>query len=172
MTDNETPFGLAYPLGFLLRTALAVALACGVGLGVLRWVFYRELGPEYARAFYTLKNLGGFLAPALLFAVLAVLAVASVAVFGVALFASHKVAGPLFRLQRVAGHLAAGTLAGRVHLRAGDHGKVVAHEINRWVEARKDRLARVRNALAAAEAARHRPDEFVRRLREIEQRGS
>lgn len=153
MNRDDTPFRLSYPIGFLVRAAAASVLACGAGLTILRWIFWRDLGTEYAAAFYTLKNLLDFLVPALVFCLLSVLLLASLAVFVVALFASHKVAGPLFRLQRVAGHLAGRVLVGRVHLRLGDQGKPVASELNAWVSGRKERLARLRVGAEAWEAA-------------------
>lgn len=141
MDSNERPFGLSYPLGFWVRTTAFTSLACALGLVVLRWVFSRELGTEYASAFYTIKGLLAFLLPSLLFCALAVLLVASVAVFLVAVFASHKVAGPLFRLQRVAGHLQQRVLVGHIHLRTADQGKPVARALNDWGVLRKARLA-------------------------------
>ena len=153
MPTDDKPFPLSYPLGFLARAAALAALSCASGLLILWWVFSRDLGSEFGPAFYTLKNLLGFLLPALAFCALVVLLVASVAVFVVAVFASHKVAGPLFRLQRVAGYLERRLLIGTIHLRAGDQGKVVALAINDWVRVRKERLASVRLRVRAFENA-------------------
>ncbi|MBI5015178.1 MAG: hypothetical protein HZB55_06765 [Deltaproteobacteria bacterium] len=165
MDRDDRPFELSYPLGFLARAAALSALACAVGLAILRWVFSRDLGSEFAPAFYMLRNLIHFLVPALVFCLLAALLVASVALFAVAVFASHKVAGPLFRLQRVAGYLGRGTLIGRIHLRSGDQGKPVATSINDWMDRRKGRLAALRvgadeidTALSACELDAGRAD--------------
>ena len=144
MERDERHFTIGYPLGFLARAAGLSAVACGLGLWLLRWFFSRDLGSEFAPAFYLLRHLVGFLLPALAFSLLAVLLVACCALFGVALFASHKIAGPLFRLQRVAGYLCRGILVGRIHLRTGDQGKPLAHSINEWVQTRKDLLQRNR----------------------------
>lgn len=153
MHRDDRPLDLSYPVGFLARAAGLAALACGLGLAILRWVFSKDLGAEFAPAFYMLRNLIHFLVPALLFCLLAVVLVASAALFAVAVFASHKVAGPLFRLQRVAGYLGRGTLIGRIHLRAGDQGKPVATCINDWVGIRKARLLELRTAADQIDAA-------------------
>ena len=153
MSRDDLPFRISYPLGFLARTAAFSALSCGLGLLILRWVFSRDLGVDFAPAFYTVRNLLRFLVPALAFSALAVLLVASVSVFAVAVFASHKIAGPLFRLQRVAGYLGRRILVGAIHLRAGDQGKPVAAAINDWVKSRKDRFTLLRSEAEAVEAA-------------------
>ena len=145
MSEKKSLSNVTDPLVFLGRAAVLSMLACGVGLWILRWVFSRDLGVEFAPAFFLLKHLISFLVPALLFCILVVLLVASVAIFVVALFASHKLAGPLFRLQRVAGYLNRRILVGRIHLRAGDQGKPVAVCINEWVAGRKDRLTQLRS---------------------------
>lgn len=160
MKIDERPFGPSYPLGFLARTTAFTALACTLGLVILRWMFFQELGTEFAAAFYTIKGMLAFLLPSLVFCALAVLLVASVAVFAVAVFASHKMAGPLFRLQRVAGHLKNWVLVGHIHLRTADQGKPVARALNDWGAARKTELAalqgqleRCREPLVACEQA-------------------
>ncbi|GAB4278393.1 MAG: hypothetical protein Kow0092_34190 [Deferrisomatales bacterium] len=153
MGRDDPMFRLSYPAGFLARTAATSAAACAVGLLVLRWFLFRELGDDFGEAFHTVKTLREFLAPALAFAVLVVLLVGSVAVMSVALFASHKIAGPLFRLQRVAGHLGRRVLVGRIHLRAADRGKPVAAEINEWVEARKSAFYTARQVVESCERA-------------------
>ena len=166
MDIDERPFGPSFPLGFLAKTTAVTAVACALGLVFLRWVFFRELGTEYSAAFYTLKGLLTFLLPSLVFCALAVLLVASVAVFLVAVFASHKVAGPLFRLQRVTGHLQRKVLVGHIHLRTADQGKPVARALNEWGASRKQALAGLRTgtdrcveALRACEQALAEGDE-------------
>ena len=163
MPPDETHFGISYPLGFLARTAALLALSCALGLLILWWIFSQDLGPDYAPAFYTIKNLIDFLVPALVFSGMAVLLVASATVFVVAVFASHKIAGPLFRLQRVAGYLGRRTLVGRIHLRSADQGKAVAGTINAWVARRKERLAALQIDIAACEETLKRCEESVER---------
>ena len=147
MEIDERPFGPSYPLGFLDKTTAFTALASALGLVILRWVFFRELGTEFAAAFYVIKGLQTFLLPSLVFCALAVLLVGSVAVSAVAVFASHKMAGPLFRLQRVAGYLQRRVLVGHIHLRTADQGKPVARALNDWGAVRKARLTALQQKL-------------------------
>lgn len=151
MQKRNSHFGCCYPVGFLARTATLTALACGIGLLIMRWVYFRDLGTRYDAAQHTLKNLLGFLAPSIAFCLLAVLFVASIAVFSVAMFASHKVAGPLFRIERAIGYIGRMTLIGRINLRAGDQGKPLASEINQWVDDRKKNLGELRTRIKICE---------------------
>ena len=56
MELDERPFGASYPLGFLAKTTAFTAFACAVGLLILRWVFFRELGAGYGSAFQAIKS--------------------------------------------------------------------------------------------------------------------
>jgi HAMP domain-containing protein len=132
-----------------------------VGIVILRWVFWRELGTEYSEAFYTLRNMTQFLVPTLILSLLLVLLVMSVAMCVFAVFASHSVAGPLFRLQRVGDHLSRMTLIGRIYLRQGDWLKPISLSINEWVEGRKVRHRELIAWAEGADAALHEAKLFV-----------
>lgn len=130
---------------FWVRLSAFSAVACLIAVVFMRWVFWRDLGTQYAKAFYTLKSMVSYLVPTLALSLLLTLLVASVLVMISAVFASHKVAGPLFRLQRVGDYLGRKTLIGEIHLREGDWIRPTALHINDWVEARKGRYARMRD---------------------------
>ncbi len=153
MTAPEPSMRGAFPARFLIRTAAVSAAALGVGAGVLRWMLAQDLGTEFRAAHYTLKGLLGLVGPALLFCAVSVMLVGSVGVLVVAVLASHKVAGPLFRLQRVAGYLERGILPGRVHLRAGDQGTACAAELNRWMDRVRERVRSEQQAALRADGA-------------------
>lgn len=63
----------------------------------------------------------------------------------VVLRVSHRVAGPLYRFERVGRHLRKRVLVGRIHLRKGDEGSATAACLNRWLERRRDRSNRLRS---------------------------
>jgi hypothetical protein len=172
LAHEDAPFRGSYPLGFLLRTAAATSAACLVGFFVLRWTFSRPLGTEFGPAFYTLKSALGYLAPSLALAALATLLVASVAVWAVALFATHKLAGPLFRLQGVAEHLRRRVLVGRVHLRATDQGKPLATEVNAWVSQRTAEWAELQRCARALEEAGCRWEEAMAGRSPVDERAA
>lgn len=129
----------SYALSYVAGTAAVVVVACGGAGLVFRWIFSRQLALEYSEAFQALKSLHGSVLPVLALCGTAAFLIASPLLCTVAVFASHRIAGPLFRLQRVAEHLARGELVGQVHLRAADQCKPVAEEVNRFVAAHKER---------------------------------
>jgi hypothetical protein len=137
----------------LARVTVLCAIGCAAAWGFLRWVFLRNLGEDYGQAYYLLKSYERFLVPAITLSALLALLLASGALFFVLLLASHKVAGPLFRLQRVADHLGRLTIVGHIHLRDGDWTKSIAASINQWTQQRRDYFRRMRAGAEALEEA-------------------
>lgn len=81
-----------------------------------------------------------------------------VAVIGI--FLSHKIAGPIYRIEKVLAGMAAGDLSNRIVLRKGDEMLSLADSINKLTESlkfdavsQKERLARVLNEVDALKKA-------------------
>ncbi|GAB4257185.1 MULTISPECIES: hypothetical protein [Deferrisoma] len=146
MASEPKTVAPAHTISFLVKAALLSALASGLGLGALRWVLDRPLGPEYGEAHHAIRSLLPLVGPAVVFCGVSVLLVGAVALLILGVLASHKVAGPLFRLQRVAGFVERGILPGPIHLRATDQGVALAAALNVFVDRWK--------AVLHAEAAR------------------
>lgn len=139
MGHHHKKHGEFFAVRLWAKIAAVCAVGCLAGLVFLRWVFWRDLGLEYAQTIYTLKSMNTYLIPTLVLSLLIVLFIASIAVFLVAVLASHKVAGPIFRLQRVGEHLDKSILIGHINLRQGDWLMQTADHINAWVAERKAR---------------------------------
>ena len=151
MPDRETTLETTLSVRFLVRAAAVGVVACLVGGAALHGLLARELGPQYRAAHYALKHTLGLVMPALLFCAVSVLFVGAVGLLAVAVLASHKVAGPLFRLQRVAGYLERGILVGRIHLRARDQLQPFAQRLNQWIDTQKHKFYRESQDIERAE---------------------
>ncbi|RMG87758.1 MAG: hypothetical protein D6708_12485 [Candidatus Dadabacteria bacterium] len=153
MAPDPKTVARTHSVSFLVKAAFLSALAAALGLGALRWILDRPLGPEYGEAHHAIRSLLPLVGPAVVFCGVSVLLVGAVSLLILGVLASHKVAGPLFRLQRVAGFVERGILPGPIHLRATDQGTALAEALNvfvdRWkavLRAETDRMERVEEA--------------------------
>lgn len=64
-----------------------------------------------------------------------------------AIFVSHRIAGPLFRIERFLGDVAQGDLSQRLTLRKKDELKELAGAINEMTDSLKDRANRLKGAV-------------------------
>ncbi len=154
MTDG-TPrppvlVGVEYQRRFLLRLCGSIAAgAVLLYLGLLA-VFSRPLAGDYRSVFFALRHLAVFLWPILALAVLAFVLLVCAATAVVCVYALHKVAGPLYRMERVLDEFVDGEAVKPVFFRAGDQVAVVADAFNALVAAlradRQDWIARMERA--------------------------
>ena len=122
---------------FILRNLIAFAAAtlagCFAAYSILYWSLSRDLGESYSRAFYLMKVLREGTGPVVWFAVTLYGIVISIFVLTIALFATHKVAGPLYRLEMVLEMALRGQLSESVHFRARDQMVPLAESIGRLI---------------------------------------
>lgn len=121
---------------FRLKFGAKLCLLVLVGMTALTSATYfftsRSLGDTYGEAIYTIYDLKVRIFP-LIFASyysIAILAVVTVAIAVIAVFFSHKIAGPLYRLERSLEAIGSGDLTVVTHFRGDDQLKALADDIN------------------------------------------
>ena len=124
------------------RFATQLLLVVGAGGALLYLAFFliftRPLPGAYAGIYFALRNLSAFLVPLLIFSMLAYFLIVSVAVALLSGYAFHKIAGPLYRLERALENYESGDAVKAVFLRRGDQLFSLAHAYNRFVAALRD----------------------------------
>lgn len=153
MATDDVTLSASYSLGLFFRAAVASVAAVAVGGLSFRWRFAHGLGEGPGHLVEGLERALTPLGPALAGCLLAVFVVVSVVLWAVVSIWSHRVAGVLFRLERVAARMEAHILVGRIHLRAGDQAKPLAAALNAWVGRHRTRLRELRARGETFEAA-------------------
>jgi hypothetical protein len=145
---------------FILRYSTifgAVLLgACAVAYFLLYGILTVQLGSSFSDAFYALKSLYERMGLLVWFAVVLYGICAAVLILVTAMFATHKVAGPLFRLEMMIDEAMRGKIPRSVHFREEDQIKPLA-EAQAWMfaamAAREDAIAALTQTVAERRAA-------------------
>jgi methyl-accepting chemotaxis protein len=153
-----------FQLRYVARLAAAVACGAAAACALLYVLLARQLG-DYAQNMTIISAVrNGVLGASILSALLQVVLTGAV-VAALALFASHKIAGPTVRLTRTLGRVAQGALPGPVRFRRDDQvGTLEGHfnEVSLALRARHEALTRrleeVRSAEARLRAALGEPE--------------
>jgi len=140
--------------GYTARIAMQLLLVIGAGGALLYVAFYlifiRPLPGTYSGVYFALRNLSAFLAPILAFSMLAYVLVLSVAIALISSYAMHKIAGPLYRMERALENYESGHGVKAVFLREGDQLVPLARSYNEFVtrlrDDRKEWLAAMEHA--------------------------
>jgi hypothetical protein len=120
--------------GYAGRFAAMLLLVFSLGGISLFLAFYiiliQPFPPTYAGVYFALRTLSVFLVPMLVFSMLAYALLVSVAVAILCGFAFHKVAGPLYRMERALENYESGDSVRAVFLREGDQLVALAEAYN------------------------------------------
>ncbi len=143
---------------FKLKFGLKLCLLTIAGmLAVTLFIFFttsKNLGGTYRSAIYTIYDLKVNIF-SLMFASfysIFILIVVTVAIAAIALFFSHKMAGPVVRLKRAFDEIGSGDLTHDASLRGGDQFAPIADEINRMVRSVNHTVRSVKEALEEIES--------------------
>lgn len=101
----------------------------------------------------TIKTTADYILPAVLLSSVAVICLIGLAAIAITLFASHKIAGALYAIEKRVDEVAAGNLKTEFHLRSGDQAKPLAVGLNVMVYNLRNNIKDIKTALLALEAA-------------------
>jgi methyl-accepting chemotaxis protein len=115
---------------FISKFCILICLAC-VLMGIIVYVSSaKTVTTSFENLRLVVKSTADFILPALLLSSLAAAIIVSLACIGVLLFISHRIAGPLYRLERSLEQIADGDLTVETRLRSTDEGKALAASLN------------------------------------------
>jgi methyl-accepting chemotaxis protein len=121
---------------FKLKFGLKLCMLTIAGMLALSiFIFFataENLGGTYRSAIYTIYNLKVHIFPLMFasFYSIFILAVVTAAIAVIAVFFSHKIAGPIYRLEKTLDSIASGDLTASANLRSGDQLVELATEVN------------------------------------------
>lgn len=143
----------AFNLRFGLKLCLLTLLG---GAGLLALLYLKlasDVGGSYTQAIYTIYDLKLRILP-LIFASsysMLVLAVVTIAVAAISVFYSHKIAGPIFRLERSMEQIGSGDLTIDTRFRGSDQLSLLADDLNAMARSLNHTARSVTEALEEVE---------------------
>lgn len=144
------PIARRYVLAFLLRLLVNCAAGVGALYAILFFVLAKPLAGDYAAVYHQIRSLAAYLRPVVTVAVLAYALLAALSTAALCVYVLHRVAGPLYRMERILEEFRAGNATRPVSFRHDDQGGTLPEAFNAWVGIlRQDRgrlLARMEEA--------------------------
>lgn len=130
-----------FQASFIVKFCLLLILACLI----MSFVSYLFMGNTTTTSFenlrFTVKSTSDFMLPILISSGITAVVLVSVATIVIVLFISHRIAGPLYRLEKSLEELGGGDLTVDVHLRQADEIKALADTLNRTMKNLKGPIA-------------------------------
>ncbi|MBI2836972.1 MAG: hypothetical protein HYX75_01545 [Acidobacteria bacterium] len=148
MTENRPTefFQDSYRNRFILRFSIFVFVAFGACSALLYYALDRDLSGAYADAFLSLLTVRSTMLRFVIYSSVLQALFLSVATGALAVFTSHRIAGPVYKMRQYLAALRRGEqLPGGLRLRAGDQMKAFASAMDSSFTQLTDRCKRLQH---------------------------
>jgi methyl-accepting chemotaxis protein len=157
-----------------IRLLLRIMLIVLINTGILAAFFYfysnQEIGQSFRHFHIQAHNFLDFLLPATIIALITGIIIA----FIIALFFPHKIAGPLYRMERdIKEKVSEGNLAVRFSVRKGDEVGELAEALNIMITKLRLKLGKIKAAtdeLAVCSNSLNKGDEHIKKILDAQKR--
>lgn len=119
-----------FQANFIIRFCLLVIFGALMSGVIVYLASTSTVTTTFDNSRLTMKSTADFILPAVLLSSAVVIVVIGLAAIGVTLFTSHKIAGPLYRMEKDVEEVAAGNLKKRFQLRTTDELKILAKDLD------------------------------------------
>ena len=134
-------FCLLILIGAIIPTVLTVSFSRG------------NLTSSFSQSHLEVTDTAVFILPAVVYTTVITIVITSFSIMVLALFVSHKIAGPFFRIEQDINVIATGDLTHTIYLRKKDQLKDLSIDINNMTSNLSDKLKKIQNGI---EAIKHR----------------
>lgn len=156
---------------FILRFCLLIL--AGVIVSTILLLFFSQdtLTSSFQQSRLVIENTSKAILPALIYTNLITLGLVSFASIIVTLFVSHKIAGPLFRLEKELKEIGEGDLTKNVSLRDKDQLTSMAESLNKMTHSLHDNILEIQTMLKElikSTSEKNASPEFIDKLKRID----
>jgi len=139
-----------FQLKFILKFCLILLAGVIVSTGLLFFLSQDTLTSSFQDSRLHIKSTGLAILPAVIYTNLFTLGLVILTAIVVILFITHKIAGPLFRLEKELTRIGNGDLTGRISLREEDQITEIADSINKTADQLHKKIQEIQTDVDAA----------------------
>lgn len=133
-----------FQIDFAIRFLVLLVIAAIAALGMFLYQSKGTLTAGYSGSELRLLKTSNFFLPMLLMSTISVIIVTSIIGILVLIYLSHRIAGPIFRFQKVLNEMDKGDLTRRFTLRENDQFKELADRINDLARTMDDKFGLIK----------------------------
>ncbi len=138
---------------FILKFCALVVLGSVISGAILYALSSATVTTTFENSRLTIKSTADYILPMVFLASVFVVIIVGIATIFITLFTSHRIAGPLYRMEKDVGEVASGKLNTRFNLRTGDEIKPLALSLDKMAQVMKDRVAAMKEIVGDLESA-------------------
>lgn len=136
---------------FILKFCLLILAGSLISGAIIYGMSRATVTTAFVNSKLTIKSTADFILPAVLLSSAVVILMIGIATIAITLFTSHRIAGPLYRIEKDINEIASGNLKITLSLRHGDEIKPIATSLNVMVGSLKEKIQAIRENLIQLE---------------------
>jgi len=137
---------------FILKFCALVIIGAVVFGAIIYFASRTTVTTTFYNSRLTIKNTAEYILPTLLLGSAIVVALIGLATVFVTLFTSHRIAGPLYRIEKDVGDVADGNLGKKFNLRTGDELKALAVSLDVMAYSLRSKVNSIKDSVGELEA--------------------
>lgn len=138
---------------FIIKFASLVIVATAISGAIVYFMARSTVTTSFENSRLVIKSTADFILPSVLLAGAVAIVSIGLATITVALITSHRIAGPLYRLEKDLKEVSSGNLQMRFGLRKSDEMKSLAEGLNVMVDNFRGDVVNIKKATSAIESA-------------------
>lgn len=131
---------------FIIKFILLIFLGIMLSSGIVYYLTVKNLEEAYYRSHIKIASTGEIVYPILLTANIITIGIVIVITIIITLLISHKIAGPLYRIEKSIREIAGGNLSFQIYLRAKDELITLADIFNSMIVKLRERIEKIQDA--------------------------
>lgn len=138
---------------FIMKFCLLVALGALISGIIIYAMSLSTVTTSFENSRLTIKSTADYVLPAVLLSSVIVIILIGLATIMITLFTSHKIAGPLYRIEKDVGEIVAGNLKIRFNLRKDDEIKPLAAALDTMIKVLRAEIEEANESVSKLESA-------------------
>jgi len=134
-----------FQIQFVIKFCLIILTGVIISTALLIFFSQGTLTSSFQNSRLVIQETGAAILPAVLYTNLITLGLISAITVFVTLFISHKIAGPIYRVEKEMKNIAFGNLSNKISLRKNDQIKEMAESLNQMAESLHEKMVEIRN---------------------------
>lgn len=142
-----------FQASFIIKFCSLVIIGTAISGGVVYWMSRSTVTSAFENSRLVIRSTADYILPSVLLSSAIVVIFIGLAAIAITLFTSHRIAGPLFRIQRELEELSKGNLNVNFILRKNDEVRVLADTLNDMTELFRRNILGSAKVISELEAA-------------------
>ncbi|MFA6321187.1 MAG: hypothetical protein WCY36_04945 [Candidatus Omnitrophota bacterium] len=138
---------------FIMKFCLLVLLGSAISGAIIYMMSRSTVTTSFEGLRLVIKSTADYILPAVVLSSAVVIIVIGLATIFITLFTSHKIAGPLYRIEKDVSEVTSGNLRKEFNLRAGDEVQAIADGLTAMTHTLRDEVGGLKQDVSELEAS-------------------